>query len=44
MSGYAPRPTDAADDDTPMLPKPFTSRQLADFLHRIVRLSEGRAP
>ena len=41
MSGYAPGSADAAADDTPILPKPFTSRQLADFLQRKIRLTES---
>ncbi len=41
MSGYAPGSADADADDTPILPKPFTSRQLADFLQRKIRLTES---
>ena len=40
MSGYAPGLAEAATDDTPILPKPFTSRQLAEFLQRKIRLTE----
>lgn len=41
MSGYAPDPAAGGeDDDTPILPKPFTARQLADFLQRKIRITE----
>ena len=43
MSGYAPESAEAAADDTPILSKPFTSRQLAEFLQRKIRLT-GLAP
>ena len=37
MSGYAPGEPDDPDGDVPMLAKPFTQRQLAEFLQRPAR-------
>jgi CheY-like chemotaxis protein len=37
MSGYVPDERGEAAGDVPLLPKPFTQRQLADFLQRQVR-------
>lgn len=34
MSGYAPDEASGREDEIPMLPKPFTPRQLADFLQQ----------
>lgn len=39
MSGYAPGSASAGADVTPILPKPFTSRQLAEFLQRRIYLT-----
>ncbi len=37
MSGYAPGTASAADQDVPLLNKPFTPRQLAEFLQNAAR-------